>query len=268
MLSAALVVWEVELQVDQKEGAPVSSWTRAEALDRGKEKMESVIRWLAWFDYSDRETLADMLGVDANGQSAFFKRLEVSGFVQVEIAPGIRRRIYGLGEAGYEYALMLLPELDLKRRRRLPSWVSLVHSFSVQAAIIRRLPEIESIRPEKTLKHLRTVRLPDAILTMKNGGKIALEVELNHKSSPRVFNIFLSHLKNIRAEHYDRVLYVFPGEALCRLYREKFDLSVWPIYRMREGSTRLVLETNRNFDASQVHASNLFAFTVEGLYSL
>ncbi|EOD5601355.1 hypothetical protein ACEOUA_29095 [Pseudomonas aeruginosa] len=263
-----LLTKEIALQVDQKEGFSVSTWTRAEAIDRGKAKMEAVIRWLAWFDYADRETLAAMLGVDVNGQSAFFKRLESSGFVQVEIAPGIRRRIYGLGDSGFEYALMLLPELELKRRRRLPAWVSLVHSFSVQAAIIRRMPEIASIRPEKTLKHLRAVRLPDAIITLKDGSTVALEVELNHKSSARVFNIFLSHLKNIRSEHYERVLYVFPGEALCRLYREKFDLPVWPIYRMREGSTRLVLETSRNFDAAQVHQSSMFTFTVEELYSL
>lgn len=263
-----LLAKEIALQVDQKEGKPVSLWTRGEAINRSKEKMEAVIRWLAWFDYADRETLAAMLGVDANGQSAFFARLENSGFVQIEIAPGIRRRIYGLGDSGYQYALMLLPELELKRRRRLPAWVSLIHSFSVQAAIIRRMPEIAAIRPEKTLKHLRAVRLPDAILTLRNGHTVAIEIELNHKSNSRVFNIFLSHLKNIRSEHYERVLYIFPGETLCRLYREKFDLPVWPIYRMREGSTRLVLETSRNFDAVQVHQSRMFTFIVEELYSL
>lgn len=254
-------------QIDKARGA-VSGWTRGAALDREKEKLEAVIRWLAWFDYSDRDSLATMLGVDKNGQSAFFKRLEATGFVEVETAPGIRRRVYGLGEAGFEYALMLLPELDLKRRRRLPSWVMLIHSFSVQSAIIKRRSEIETILPEKTLKHLRTVRLPDAILIMKDGRRVALEVELNHKSSARVFSIYLSHLKNIRSEHYDRVLYVFPTDSLCRLYREKFDLPVWPIYRMREGSTRLVLETSRNFDAHQVHESSMFTFQVEGLYSL
>ncbi|MNR28548.1 hypothetical protein D3C85_1458760 [compost metagenome] len=64
-----------------------------------------------------------MLGVDKDGQSAFFKRLEESGFIVAERAPGIRRVIYSLGDAGFEFALMLLPEIDLKRRRRLPSWL-------------------------------------------------------------------------------------------------------------------------------------------------
>ena len=243
-------------------------WGRAAAIDRSRYKVEQVVRWLGWFDYSDRETIAEMLGVAKDGQSAFFKRLESSGFITVDKAPGIRRSIYSLGDAGFEFALMLLPELDLKRRRRLPSWVSLIHTLSVQAAIIARMPDVKEVRPEKTLKHLRAVRLPDAILTMADGSVVALEVELNHKSSARVYNIFLSHLKNIRNENYQRVIFVFPNEGLCRLYREKFDQPMWPIYRATPGSTKLVLDQRQSFNAHQVHDSDLFRFQSEGMYSL
>lgn len=246
----------------------VSGWGRSAAISRSREKLESVVKWLAWFDYSDRSTIAAMLGVDADGQRAFFKRLEESGFLLVERAPGIDRKIYSLGEAGFEYALMLAPELNLKRRRRLPSWVSMIHSFSVQAAIITRMPDIETLRPEKTLKHLRTVRLPDAILTMKNGTTVALEVELNHKSSPRVYNIFLSHLKNIRGGHYDKVLYLFPNAGLCSLYQEKYDQPIWPIYRLLPETTRLIQDKDRSFTASPVHESKLMQFQVEVMYTL
>lgn len=38
---------------------------------RGKDKIERVILWLAWFDYSDRKTIALMLGVKERGQGAF-----------------------------------------------------------------------------------------------------------------------------------------------------------------------------------------------------
>lgn len=246
----------------------VSGWGRSAAISRSREKLESVVKWLAWFDYSDRSTIAAMLGVDADGQRAFFKRLEDSGFLLVERAPGIDRKVYSLGEAGFEYALMLVPELNLKRRRRLPSWVTMIHSFSVQAAIITRMDDIASFKPEKTLKHLRTVRLPDAILLLKNGTTVALEVELNHKSSPRVYNIFLSHLKNIRGGHYDKVLYLFPNQGLCALYQEKYDQPIWPIYRPLPGTTRLAQDKDRSFTASPVHESNLMQFQVEVMYSL
>lgn len=243
-------------------------WGRTAALDRSRDKVESVVRWLGWFDYSDRDTIAAMLGVAVDGQSAFFKRLEASGFITADKAPGIRRVIYGLGDAGFEFAQMILPELDLKRRRRLPSWVSLIHTLSVQAAIIRRLGGIVSVKPEKTLKHLRAVRLPDAILIAEQGAPVALEVELNHKSNARVYNIFLSHLKNIRNENYGSVDFIFPNENLCRLYREKFEQPLWPIYRSSAGSTKLVLDMKQSFDATKIHDSGLFRFQTEELYSL
>lgn len=256
------------MELEQKGAGAVSGWSRAAAVDRGQEKIAAVVRWLGWFDYSDRATIAAMLGVSKDGQSAFFKRLETSGFVVVESAPGIRRSVYSLGDAGFEFALMLLPELDLKRRRRLPSWVSMIHSFSVQAAIISRLERIDAIKPEKALKYLRAVRLPDAVLTMKEGTKVAIEIELNHKSSARVYSIFLSHLKNIRAGHYERVAYLFPNEALCRLYREKFDQPVWPIFKAASGSTKLVQDPQKTFDPRSVQGSNLFVFQVEEMYEL
>ncbi|HDZ58176.1 MAG TPA: hypothetical protein ENI17_02860 [Pseudomonas xinjiangensis] len=253
--------------VEKGAGMLISEWSRGSAIDRSRDKLEAVVRWLAWFDYSDRETIAGMLGVAADGQNAFFKKLETSGFVVSDTAPGIRRRILSLADAGFEYARMLVPELDLKRRRRLPSWVSLIHSLSIQVAIIARWSDIESLRPEKTLKHLRAVRLPDAILTFKDGRRVALEVELNHKSTARVYNIYLSHLKNIRAEHYSQVAYVFPNEQLARLYQSKFEQPVWPVYRPGVGA-KLMLDTMRTFDAAPVHRRELFTFSVEGLYAL
>lgn len=256
------------MESDKQTPLAAGGWSRAAAIDRSRDKVESVIRWLGWFDYSDKETIADMLGVARNGQGAFFKKLEASGFITAEKAPGIRRVIYGLGDAGFEFAQMLLPELELKRRRRLPAWVSLIHSLSIQVAIINRLHDIQAIRPERTLKHLRAVRLPDAIITMNDGKMVALEVELNHKNTARVYNVFLSHLKNIHNENYQKVIFIFPNDALRRLYREKFDQPIWPIYRQRPGSTKLVLDEKNTFNATQLHDSELFEFRAEETYKL
>lgn len=250
------------------ENSRIAGWGRSTALTRSKEKVEAVVKWLAWFDYSDRFTLADMLGVHVDGQLAFFKRLEASGFVVVERAPGINRQVYSLGEAGYEYAQMVVPELNLKRRRRLPSWVTMVHSFSVQAALIKRRSDLVGFTPEKSLKHLRTVRLPDAIMTTTDGAVIALEVELSHKASARVYNIFLSHLKNVRSGHYEKVLYLFPNETLCRLYQEKYDQPVWPIYRALPGSSKLVQDRDKSFTARPAHDGGVIHFAVEDMYRL
>ncbi|MNL79947.1 hypothetical protein D3C87_2066640 [compost metagenome] len=83
-----------------------------------------------------------------------------------------------------------------------------------------------------------------------------------------MYSIFLSHLKNIRSENYQRVVFLFPNDALCRLYREKFDQPLWPIYRSKPGSTRLELDKQRSFDAGPIHDSGLFQFQAEEMYSL
>lgn len=259
---------EQKLITENPKGHSVAGWTRPQAVDRGQQKITDVIRWLGWFDYSDRATLAAMLGVSKDGQSAFFKRLEASGFVTIDQAPGIRKAIYTLGDAGFEYASMLLPELELKRRRRLPAWVTLIHSFSVQAAVVARMSDVASIKPEKALKYLRAIRLPDAILTLKDGTQVALEVELNHKSSARVYSIYLSHLKNIRNNHYDRVVYLFPNHGLCELYRDKFVQPVWPIYRSSGAGGKLVQDPQQSFNSAAIQEGNLFTFDVETMYSL
>lgn len=234
---------------------------------RGKDKLERVITWLAWFDYSDRKTLAAMLSVEERGQGAFFRRLEQSGFLDVERAPALRHNIYSLGSAGFDLARILVPDIDLRRRRRLPAWITLVHSFSTQVAVIRRMSDVARILPEKTLKTLRAVRLPDVVLGMKGGERVALEVELHHKSTARVYHVFLAHLRNIRNGHYAKVLYLFPNETLARLYSEKFNESTWPIFRLSE-SKRLMFDNSKSFDASRVHEAGLFSFQTEELYTL
>jgi len=133
--------------------------------------------------------------------------------------------------------------------------------------VIHRLDDVEKVEPEKALQALRAIRLPDAILTMKNDTRVALEVELNHKSTARVYHIFLAHLRNIRKGHYNRVLYLFPNDRLANVYREKFMEPRWPIYRLNENK-RLVFDNTRTYEAEQVQQSGLFTFETEELYQL
>ncbi|MCW5245667.1 hypothetical protein [Pseudomonas aeruginosa] len=247
----------------------MDGWTGSRGKERSREKIKEVVRWLALFDFSNQSLLAKAYGAEVRGQTVFFRRLEESRLVVVTKAPGLDWKIYSLSQSGMEMARVLLPHLDLKRRRT-PSWIQLVHAFSIQGAIMVRRDEISGFMPEKELSKMKANHLPDAVLEYKNGKKVALEVELNHKSVGRIYNIFLSHLKNIHKGHYDQVLYLFSSEQLKNNYEEKYKVNIWPMYIISErGKLVLSPEHRGGFDAAKmVHPTDKFRFICEELYSL
>lgn len=246
----------------------MDGWSGTRGKERSREKMKEVVRWLALFDFSNQEILAKAYGAEPRGQSAFFRRLEESRLVVVSKAPGLDWKFYSLSQTGMEMARVLLPHLELIKKR-MPSWILLIHALSIQHAILSRRDELAAFTPEKDLKGARANHLPDAVLEYKDGRKIALEVELNRKSSARVYNIYLSHLKNINKELYDGVLYIFPNEQLRNQYISKYSEDIWPIYFENErGKLEQKVGENSVFYSKPVHDANLFAFTVEDMYSI
>ena len=235
---------------------------------RGKDKIEQVVRWLAMFDYSDRQTIARMLGVSAVGQAAFFQKLPDTGFFSVEPVPGMRRALFSLTDTGHEYASMLSPDVVFKRRKRMPAWIYLVHSLSIQAAVLNRGDSVRTFRTEKTLGGLKATHVPDAVVCMEDGTDIALEVELSQKSNGRIYHIFLAHLRNMSEGHYKRVMYLFNNDGLAQLYRAKFEATKWPIYRIDPKTHKLGLDATRTFDATGVIERQTFTFAKEPLYDL
>lgn len=238
-------------------------WTGARGRSRNQEKIKEVIKWLAMFDYSDRNTLARMFGAVARGQGAFFKSLEESRLVITTKAPGLGITVYGLSESGFNLAKLYLPHKSLTWRRT-PSWNLLVHTLTVQKVLLDRRESVESFSPERDLdlKAARANHLPDALLNYAGGRRVAVEVELSRKSTPRLYNILLSHLKNIQREIYHEVLYVFPNDELMKLYKQKYDEPTWPIYTKNERG-RLEMKRLEGFSALNVHESGYFKFCVE-----
>ncbi|EPZ0824752.1 hypothetical protein ACXJPO_006167, partial [Pseudomonas aeruginosa] len=95
----------------------MDGWTGSRGKERSREKIKEVVRWLALFDFSNQSLLAKAYGAEVRGQTVFFRRLEESRLVVVTKAPGLDWKIYSLSQSGMEMARVLLPHLDLKRRR-------------------------------------------------------------------------------------------------------------------------------------------------------
>lgn len=248
----------------------LGEWSGSRGRVRKDEKVKEVIKWLALFDYSDRDTLSRMFGAVAQGQGAFFKWLEDSKLVITTVAPGINMRVYGLSDRGFNLAKLILPHKPLTWRRT-PSWNLLVHTLTVQKVILAKRDTIASFSSERDLdlKLARANHLPDALLHYEDGRAVALEVELNRKSTPRFYNIFLSHLKNIEARQiYQEVLYVFPNEQLLQLYKSKHDEPIWPIYVKNEQGRLIQKIDHPGYDAAFVHRAGYFRFVVEEVIKL
>ncbi|EMB2170884.1 hypothetical protein SKO73_004742, partial [Salmonella enterica] len=59
-------------------------------FDINAQKREKIVIWLAKFGFSTRDLLSKMLGVNVDGQGAFFKKLVESGITKEEYVPGTR----------------------------------------------------------------------------------------------------------------------------------------------------------------------------------
>lgn len=241
------------------------------AKRRADEKKVTILKWLYQFNVSTQRLMSELLHVDERGQYQFFARLRKSGLVETTQHEALgREQLYRLTSEGiadaarhHGYAVMRPPHI---------SHQVLMHDLTVQAAVIRRLylaggeggalaPLIDYVSERNNGAPLNGKK-PDALLTYENY-TLALELELSHKNSARVFYNYLSHLKNIRDGHYNAVAYVFTSPKLCELYEQKFHLPEWPVYSV--GKMNRLVRTPTAFTLKPDHR-RFFSFSVEKGY--
>lgn len=242
-----------------------------ETKKRTDEKRLAVLKWLYQFNVSTQRLLATMLGVDERGQYQFFSRLRSSGLVETFQHEALGRELlYRLSGEGMAVAAMHHGYALIKPQK--VSHQVLMHDLTVQAAVVRRLtlidggaggesPLIDFVSERQNGAPINGKK-PDTLLTYA-AHKLALELELSHKNSARVYYNYLSHLKNIRDKHYGAVAYVFTSERLRNLYEAKFSEPTWPIYAIGKNN-RLVL-TPTPFELKP-ESRRFFSFTVEHGY--
>ncbi|MEN4536723.1 hypothetical protein [Pantoea agglomerans] len=234
---------------------------------RRVEKIEKVVRWLAEFDYSTGELIGRSIGVDYRGQSAFFKTLIADNILVRDYIPGTRLSVYSLGSDGFGLATMYCPELILSEKKKKPSLLTLVHTFSIQSLIVSLLPEIESFSSEKALQKLNLARRPDAIIVKKSGEKVAVEVEINRKSTDKIYFNYVNHVRDVKSSFYDKVAYYFNDAAVYNIYNTIYNTPRWPIFKKNPTGGRL-MKLGDSFDPQAVIEREIFSFTVKDMYTL
>jgi len=241
----------------------IHHWGGKTSKARGTEKIKTVINWLYEFDFSTRQILCDLLGLDGHrGQGGFFKKLLDDGLIEPMQSPLIRHHVYRLTDAGRELAYLHASVDSQHARRRAASPAVQIHDLTVQLSALRRKDGLVAAISERHISTGTAGKVPDALLVYGDH-KIALEVELSHKNSARVYYNFLCHLRNINNEDYSHVEYVFPTQTLADNYKAKFLQPSWPIYKPDQ-NRRLKLQQG-DYKLSPEH-HGLIQFLVEPVY--
>lgn len=211
---------------------------------RYKEKVDYVIHWLLEFGCSTPSLICLAMRTERNSQGHFFVSLKKSGLVKTVRNPLISEEIYLLSSEGRARGAFL--SIKAEKYWFSPSKVVMsttVHSFSIQRAIAERwstaLPF--SFRSERFINNIIQSKRPDALIDDK-GSVIALEVELTQKSSSRIYLGYRDHLGALKEGLYQKVLYVFPTEALKQSYEKRFNKELWPMF-LRDEHGKIRQET-------------------------
>lgn len=210
----------------------METWGGKYSKARNDEKVNAVLRWLFQFDVSTRKLLCAMLGLSTDrGQGAFFARLIDLGLIELTHSPLIRHHVYRLTNQGWEWAIMRFGFDASTSKRRYISPAVQVHDLTVQKMVIERMDGLVNYFAERHIHTGKAGTMPDALLEYQDHS-VALEVELSHKNTARVYYTYLSHLRNIKEGKYQKVLYVFSNPDLLETYRDRFLAKSWPVYKV------------------------------------
>lgn len=208
---------------------------------RFREKVDFVVLWLLEFGCSTPSLICRAMDLNRANQGRFFLSLKKSGLVKIIKNPLIVEEIYLLSAEGKAHGAFLSEKAE--KYWLSPSKVVMsttVHSFSIQRTIAERwgasLPF--QFQSEKFIDYIHQSKRPDALID-DNGLVVALEVELTQKSSNRIFLGFLNHLEALKKDLYQKILYVFPTDALMKSYVKRFDQEQWPkVLKDKNGHVR------------------------------
>jgi hypothetical protein len=228
---------------------------------RGREKQEQIFLWLAEYHYSTISIMSKFLGVSSNSQWHFFNRLIEAGLLRKIDVPTVREKVFLLTRDGKELACELTEKaLDYVSEPSKVSVATVRHNLCVQLAVLERLKPGTAHTFEKHLTFTDKDKLPDAVLEYE-GRLTALEIELSHKRTNRIYRAFYDHIRAMKDKHYFNVEYVFSSTSLRNNYKAKFDAAEWPVVERKDGRLR---QTEKTFSPDSVASlRERFSFVVQ-----
>ena len=193
------------------------------------DKRKMLLRWMAKFGYS---TLDLLIGVTNVKNAKTVYALKKAGLLDCFQTDVLNQKVWYLTEEGRKFAAEWEPAA-LGRgpsQKRFSSYNTLRHDMSLQNYILTTGVAIDGIVSERCMPDSFEHR-PDALLHL-DGSVIAIEMERTHKSSSRVYRIFMDHARAVfQHRHYNSVRYVFPDNAIAQRYLAWYSNPEWPMFQ-------------------------------------
>jgi len=194
-------------------------------LERGREKDAAALMWVWRWGWSSASTTDSVVAK----QRGVVKRLADKKLLRYHETEGYRSKYYParvivLSKAGVE---LLGDRIDLKMRHITAedvAWHQLRHDHAVQVWTAKKLQEgliVDYITPREMAKRSEIgAKQPDAIWTLNDGAKMAIELELTYKK-PREKHGMISKLTRLLSKGaVDHVLIVTQSEATAQDLRK------------------------------------------------
>lgn len=191
----------------------------AECQARHAEKAGAMLRFLKDDTYSDKATLMSVTGIkDSRNFYRFMEKFVRLGFIQKHVfdAPGGTISLWGITQDGIGEVFEQGEEFPNKfEPSKITGWGLQHHLFAQQ---IRLIFESEGATQwingdrKNFLSQFDVKHRPDAVITLANGTRVAIEAERRLKTKVRYQEIMKSHLVARKADKWQRVYYILPDE--------------------------------------------------------
>lgn len=240
--------------------------------DRYLEKEKMLLRWLLFFDYTNRKIVSNLLGVKDGGLSNFYRSLISKKYIEMVQDPISisANKIILLTKSGFEYAITINDDIDIesiKHKKTIPTTM-VRHQIKLQLYLVGEGLNSYTVVSDKLLRkrfNNNNSVIPDCIAVI-DGERVGIEMELTRKKPARIY-FKLEQQVNSVAENKDSVcssfIYVFDNKSLRDNYQRLFDLDKWPLIEMSKSRyyQRESIESNFAFSLSEnVRAKFKFIF--------
>lgn len=189
---------------------PPPKLSRSEIEARALEKRQRVLDFLGSGEvFTSARIVASLVNIGLRNSQRLLNSMTRDGLLTAEKIDVLGGAIYGITPRGI--ALSLLDDVGPHFESGRVGALHIAHQLDCQSARLQaEAAGWSSWVPDRKLAARGLKKIPDAIAVTQSGSKVALEIERTIKTSKRYAEIILSHLQQIKAGYYARVIYISP----------------------------------------------------------
>lgn len=217
--------------------------------DRHIEKEDIFLRWLLFFDFTNRSVVAKLLGVTNGSLSQFYRSLLRKKYIEMKSDPIALsgNKIIAFTSDGFRHAMSRHVDIkDMKFKKNIaPTMVR--HQIILQEFLVDLGLKSDHVVSDKILrKTFENIIVPDAIALIENQ-RVAIEMELTRKKPAQIYHKFQRQIEAIESKRYSKVIWVFDSEMLKNYYQKLFDEILWPVCKVVKSRVVIVYEKDSQF---------------------